>query len=115
MSATMVTGYIGLVMDHRLGWRTRWPGSRLPGGQGVGPGGRVARWPGSQVARWPCGQVAGWPGGRVARQPGRPGSPAGGARWPGGQQPGGGNVGEDHRALGLGWPSSRHNSSCSVA
>ena len=50
MSATIVTGYIGLVMDHRLGWRTRWPGSRLPGGQGVGPGGRVARWPGGQVA-----------------------------------------------------------------
>ena len=80
MSATMVTGYIGLVMDHRLGWRTRWPGSRLPGGQGVGPGGRVARWPGSQVARWPCGQVAGWPGGRVARWPGGQV-----ARWPGGQ------------------------------
>ena len=73
MSATMVTGYIGLVMDHRLGWRTRWPGSRLPGGQGVGPGGRVARWPGSQVARWPGGQVAGWPDsldGQVAQQMG---------------------------------------------
>ena len=110
MSATIVTGYIGLVMDHRLGWRTRWPGSRLPGGL-VGRTGR----PSSQVAGQPGGQVARWPGGRVARQPGRPGSPADGARWPGGQQPGGGNVGEDHRALGLGWPSSRHNSSCSVA